>query len=61
MSLQDLTQDQVKEYIHTEHQKGRPMIEIVQEVTALRDDFVLLPPDPKQAKAQMLKALGLPH
>lgn len=61
MSLQDLTQDQVKEYIHAEHQKGRSMKEIVQEVTALRDDFVLLPPDPKRAKAQMLKALGLPH
>jgi hypothetical protein len=60
MNLRELTHDQVKEYIHTEHQKGRPMREVIQEVIAVRDDFVLLPANPKVANAKMLEALGLP-
>jgi hypothetical protein len=58
MNLQELTQDQVKEYIHTEHhQKGRPMREVIQEVVAVRDDFILLPANPEVATAMMLEAL----
>lgn len=60
MNLEDLTQDQVKEYIHVEHhQKGRPMREVIQEVVAVRDDFILLPANPEVAKAMMLEALGI--
>jgi len=52
----------VKEYIHTEHhQKGRPMREVIQEVVAVRDDFILLPANPEVAKTMMLEALGLPQ
>lgn len=59
MNLQDLTQEQVKEYIHAEHhQKGRPMREVIQEVVAVRDDFILLPANPEVAKAMMLEALN---
>lgn len=54
MKLEDLTHDQVKEYIHTEHhQKGRPMCQVIQEVVAVREDFILLPPNPEIAKAMM--------
>lgn len=60
MNLKDLTRDQVKEYIHTEHhQKGRPMREVIQEVVAVRDDFILLPANPEVATAMMLEALGI--
>lgn len=60
MNLKDLKHDQVKEYIHTEHHRnGRPMLEVIQEVVAVRDDFVLLPANPEVAKAMMLEALGL--
>jgi hypothetical protein len=42
MNLQDLTHDQVKAYIHAEHhQRGRPMREVIQEVVAVRDDFII--------------------
>lgn len=59
MNLQELTHDQVKEYIHTEHhQKGRPMREVIQEVVAVRDDFILLPANPEVAKAMLLESLG---
>jgi len=62
VNLRDLTHDQVKEYIHTEHhQKGRPMREVIQEVVAVRDDFILLPANPEVAKTMMLEALGLPQ
>jgi hypothetical protein len=61
MNLQALTQDQVKEYIHAEHQKGRSMREIVREVVAVRDDFILLSPDPQIAQQQTLDALGIPR
>lgn len=60
MNLQDLTQDQVKQYIHDEyHQKGRPMREVVKEVVAVREDVNLLSHDPEIAEQQTLDALGI--
>lgn len=59
MNLQALTQDQVKDYIHVQYQKGRPMREVVREVVAARSDFILLSHDRKIAQQQTLDALGI--
>ena len=59
MNLQNLTREQVQDYIHQEHLKGRPMREVVREAVAGRDDFTLLSPDPEIANQQMLNALGV--
>jgi|GEM_PF-3217405 len=59
MNLQNLTREQVQDYIHQEHLKGRPMREVVREAVAVRDDFTLLSPDPEIANQQMLNALGV--
>lgn len=59
MNLMDLMHDQVRQYIHDEHLKGRPMKEVIREVIAVRNDFVLLSHDPQVAEQQTLNALGI--
>ncbi len=58
MNLKNLKTEQIKEYIRTEHKKGRSMKEILKEVANAREDFPILSHNSKIARQQIMEALS---
>lgn len=57
MNLKDLKIEQIQDYIRAEHEKGRSMEEIVQEVACSRNDVTILSNTLKTVRQQTLEAL----
>ena len=57
MNLKDLKTEEIKYYIQAEKEKGRNMREIVEEVAANRDDFIILSHDLETGRKQIIESV----